>query len=126
MENYTFETSDLLRREIDDSRAEEPDDDVAPDPPAAPLTFYWAEVRFDALPDATERACYNAITTELQLDESQTTALVGIGPQLLCAQPEYQQLRRDLGLSGGCDTPPPARPTVKPQTLECTWTNPQP
>jgi NTE family protein len=124
MENYTFETSDLLRREIDDIRAEEPDDEAAADPPAA-LTFYWAEVRFDALPDATERACYNAITTELQLDESQTEALIGIGPLLLCAQPEYQQLRRDLGLSGGCDTPPPPRPAVKPQTLECTWPEPQ-
>ena len=114
MENYTFETSDVWRREIADiNESEEGAAAADGSPQDRPVRFYWAEVRFDALPDPQERACYNNIPTRLQLERAEVDALIGIGPRLLCEQPEYQQLRRDLNVQGGCDRASPPKPLFK-------------
>jgi NTE family protein len=113
MENYTFETSDLFRSEIAQIREDEALAAEESGGAATPIRFYYAEVRFDALEDEDERACYNALPTRLELGEAEVEALAAIGPQLLCAQDEYRRLRAELGVTGGCSAAPPPKPVLE-------------
>lgn len=69
---------------------------------AAPA-FTFAEVRFGALEDPTERDYFHQYATSFYLPRRKIDDLRAVASKLLCEQPEYAALRRTLDAQGGCE-----------------------
>lgn len=86
-----FDTVDLLRRYIQDWKAE----DVSTD--RKPLDFYVIHLSFDSLPDRKEREYFNNIPTTFSLPEEQVDRLRDVASRLLYSNGEFRKLLDDIG-----------------------------
>lgn len=91
--NYTFESTALLRRMVKDwsafRRTEVPHE--------APLDYYVTEVSFNALPNVQERAGFMDMPTSFNLSDEQVDRLRDAAKRILYNNPDFQRLVRDLG-----------------------------
>ncbi len=91
--NYTFESTALLRRMVKDwsafRRTEVPHE--------APLDYYVTEVSFNALPNVEERAGFLDMPTSFNLADEQVDRLRDAAKRILYNNPDFQRLVRDLG-----------------------------
>jgi NTE family protein len=81
---YNFETIELLRE-----KTAEWSDKAAKS--GKPLNAYVAEVAFDGLADAEERAYFNGVATSFNLDDETVDRLIEVGGRLLRDSPEFKQ-----------------------------------
>lgn len=65
----------------------------------APVAFdiYLVHVSFKAIEDQSRREWFQSIPTTLELPREDVDALIGIAPELLHQDPEFQSLLHDLG-----------------------------
>jgi len=93
VQSYTFETMDLLRRELEQLERES----VGSGDNREPIQTYLVEVGFDALPDRAEQMEYADIPTSLQLPEDTVDRLREVAGRILYGSEQFQKLVRDLG-----------------------------
>jgi len=86
-----FDTMDLLRRYIQDWKAE----DISSE--RRPLNFYVLHLNFDFLPDTKEREYFNNIPTTLSLPAQQVDRLRAVAGRLLYSNAEFRKLLDDIG-----------------------------
>jgi NTE family protein len=86
-----FDTIDLLRRYIQDWKAE----DISSG--RKPLDFYIVHLSFDSLSDKTEREYFNDIPTTFSLPEEQVDRLRNVAGRLLYSNTEFLKLLDDIG-----------------------------
>lgn len=91
--NYTFESTALLRRMVKDwsafRRTEVPQE--------APLDYYVTEVSFHALPSGEEQANFMNLPTSFNLSDEAVDRLREAAKRILYNSPDFQRLVRDLG-----------------------------
>jgi NTE family protein len=105
MQNYSFETVELLRSNIkewnrdanvlDQCRAIVKGvcpDARLPEGELAPVQFYPIEVAFGALTDPEEQRSFNKIGTNYSLTPEQVQRLLDLGPRLLGESPVFRSL----------------------------------
>lgn len=87
---YNFETIDLLRRSVSDWH----DEAVAI---GNPVDFYVIHMTFNSLAEKAERDYFHNIPTSLSLSADQVDRLREVAAKLLYSSPEFQRLVRDTG-----------------------------
>lgn len=105
MQNYSFETVELLRNSIEDWNRDAETlkqcktmvkgvcpEARLPEGELAAVQFYPVEVAFSALTDLAERRYFNEIGTNYSLTPEQVERLIGLGPRLLGASPVFRTL----------------------------------
>jgi hypothetical protein len=110
MENYSFETVELVRELADERQETQREQEEcqkrinercpgsSPLPPLAgqELKTYVIELNFEEINDPQEQACFLHLPTSFALTRRQVDALLGIAGELLDAHPRFQELLQDL------------------------------
>lgn len=108
MDNYSFETVDLLIQTIDDWKRDErarrdcaellarecPDAETPGFLPS--VDFHPVVISFDALADPKERSFFKNLPTTFNLPDETVDRLIEVGGRLLMESEEFQRLLRDL------------------------------
>jgi NTE family protein len=89
--NYNFETIDLLRRYAAEWTREDESTEVKP------IEIYITHVAFAFLPDIKQRESFQEIPTALTLPEEQVDGLRKVAGKLLYSQESFTKLVKDLG-----------------------------
>jgi len=94
---FTFETLALMDERIQRWVRELP---VGAD--GEPPQGHLVELAFDLLEDPADRAYFNALPTNFDLDDDQVDRLIAAARELMRTSPQYQDLLRELGGSYPC------------------------
>lgn len=107
MANFSFETVDLLKRQIDqwqqdDAARKSCEDAIRKTCPNAglpgvspqPVDFYPIVISFDAIKDDAERSFFKNLPTNFYLPPESIDRIRGIAAGLLEGSPEFQRLKR--------------------------------
>ena len=110
LDNYSFETLELLRATVDDfneemrlingckALAQATQPPCALDIPApAQVEFYPIEVAFEYIDDASERAWFRNLPTTFELPRETVDRLRAVGRRILDEDAQYGRLLQDLG-----------------------------
>lgn len=108
MDNYSVETIEVMK-ELRDMRVRAQRNIAAcqrrltecPNAPrlpglAADIEPYVIEINFEAIPDPGRREYFLRLPTSFSLSREQVDALIGIGPDLLGAAPEFTEVLKSL------------------------------
>lgn len=91
--NYTFESTALLRQMVKEwSKFRQTDA-----PAASPLDYYVMEVNFHSLPNVKERAGFLDLPTSFNLPDQDVDRLCDAARRILHSNRDFQRLVRDLG-----------------------------
>lgn len=89
--SYNFETTDLLRRSMEDWSAEVERE------AGHPIDFYLIRVAFNILMEEEERDYFSSIPTSFNLPDESVDALIEVAGRILYNSSEFQRLVSDLG-----------------------------
>jgi NTE family protein len=89
--SYNYETTDLLRRSMEDWSAE------AVREGGQPIDFYLMRVAFTELREEEERDYFSGIPTSFSLSDEYVEALIDVAGNILLDSDEFQRLVTDLG-----------------------------
>jgi len=99
---YNFETLMLLRESFDKWKEEIRTNRCSPGPvftepgSCGDIEFYMVEVKFDALPDESERSYFKRLPTSFVLKPEEIDKLRDVAHRVLVQSPDFQQLLKDL------------------------------
>ncbi|MBU0484186.1 MAG: patatin-like phospholipase family protein [Proteobacteria bacterium] len=93
MENYSSDSIEQVRSYIETWNSQFDDNDEK-----SPIKFYFSRVAFEAEKDPELRRDLQEIKTKLQLPKKAVKLLIDAGGRLLRQSPDFQNLRRDLGI----------------------------
>jgi len=99
---YNFETLMLLRESFDKWKEEIQTNRCSPGPvftepgSCGDIEFYMVEVKFDALPDESERSYFKRLPTSFVLKPEEIDKLRDVAHRVLVQSPDFQQLLKDL------------------------------